>query len=88
MMSGRTSVTSDGWPVRGALGADRFGPGDACIRPQDWAFIGINSERMSRAAQEDEQSDRLASVADEVRGKSVTLFLHKPLWLLGGSRRP
>jgi 3',5'-cyclic AMP phosphodiesterase CpdA len=72
----------------GTWGADRFlRLGDAGTGSQDWAFVGINSERMSSGLpEEDEQWDWLASVADEVRGKSVMLFLHKPLWLLGGSR--
>lgn len=83
------SVTSDRVAgFAGAWGADRFlRLGDAGTRSQDWAFIGINSERMSSGLpEEDEQWDWLASVADQVRGKSVMLFLHKPLWLLGGSR--
>ena len=72
----------------GTWGADRFlRLGDAGTGSQDWAFIGINSERMSSGLpEEDEQWDWLASAADQVRGKSVMLFLHKPLWLLGGSR--
>ena len=72
----------------GTWGADRFlRLGDAGTGSQDWAFVGINSERMSSALpEEDEQWDWLASVAEQVRGKSVMLFLHKPLWLLGGSR--
>jgi 3',5'-cyclic AMP phosphodiesterase CpdA len=82
------SVTSD--RVAGfaeTWGADRFlRLGDAGTGSQDWAFVGINSERMSSGLpEEDEQWDWLAGVADQVRGKSVMLFLHKPLWLLGGS---
>ena len=71
----------------GTWGADRFfRRGDAGTGAQDWAFIGINSERMSSGLPEEgEQWDWLASVADQVRGKSVMLFLHKPLWFLGGS---
>jgi 3',5'-cyclic AMP phosphodiesterase CpdA len=72
----------------GTWGADRFFRlGDAGTGSQDWAFIGINSERMSSGLpEEDEQWDWLASVADQVRGKPVMLFLHKPLWFPGGSR--
>jgi 3',5'-cyclic AMP phosphodiesterase CpdA len=72
----------------GTWGADRFlRLGDAATGSQDWAFIGINSERMSSGLpEEDEQWDWLASVADQVRGKSVMLFLHKPLWLPGGAQ--
>lgn len=82
------SITSD--RVAGfaeAWGADRFlRLGSAETGTQDWAFIGINSERMSSGLpEEDEQWDWLAGVADQVRGKSVMLFLHKPLWFLGGA---
>ena len=67
-------------------GADRFvqfgGAG-----AQDWAFIGINSERMSTGLPEEaEQWGWLAGVAQQVKGKSVMMFLHKPLWFPGGSR--
>jgi 3',5'-cyclic AMP phosphodiesterase CpdA len=72
----------------GTWGPDRFctlgsdGTGSA-----DWAFIGINSERFSSGApEEDEQWDWLASVAEQVRGRSVMLFLHKPLWFPGDSQ--
>jgi 3',5'-cyclic AMP phosphodiesterase CpdA len=80
------SVTSDRVAgFAGTWGADRFFRlGDADTGSQDWAFIGINSERMSSGLpEEDDQWDWLAGVADQVRGKSVMLFLHKPLWLLG-----
>ena len=82
------SITSDRVAgFAGTWGADRFlRLGDTGSGAQDWAFIGINSERMSSGLpEEDEQWDWLASVADQVRGKSVMLFLHKPLWFLGGS---
>ena len=71
----------------GTWGADRFlRLGDAGTGSKDWAFIGINSERLSSGLpEEDEQWDWLASVADQVRGKSVMLFLHKPLWFLGSA---
>jgi 3',5'-cyclic AMP phosphodiesterase CpdA len=67
-------------------GADRFvRPGGAGA--QDWAFIGINSERMSSGLpEEEEQWEWLAGVAQQVKGRSVMLFLHKPLWFPGGSR--
>ena len=83
------SITSDRVArFAGSWGADRFlRLGDAGTGSQDWAFVGINSERMSSGLpEEDEQWDWLAGVAERVRGKSVMLFLHKPLWLLGGSR--
>ena len=83
------SVTNDRVAgFAGTWGADRFlRLGDAGTGSQDWAFVGINSERMSSGLpEEDEQWDWLASVAEQVRSKSVMLFLHKPLWLLGGSR--
>jgi 3',5'-cyclic AMP phosphodiesterase CpdA len=71
----------------GTWGADRFFElGSAETGSQDWAFIGINSERMSSGLpEEDEQWDWLAGVAGQARGKSVVLFLHKPLWFLGGA---
>jgi 3',5'-cyclic AMP phosphodiesterase CpdA len=63
-------------------GPDRFLQlGSAATRSAGWAFIGMNSERMSSGLpEESEQWDWLANVAEEVRGKSVMLFLHKPLW--------
>ena len=69
-------------------GPDRFFlPGSAATGSADWAFIGINSERMSSGLpEEDEQWEWLTGVAEQVRGKSVMLFLHKPLWFPGGSR--
>jgi len=71
----------------GTWGADRFyRAGSAGTGSQDWAFIGVNSERMSSGLpEEDEQWDWLAGVAGQARGKSVMLFLHKPLWFLGGA---
>ena len=46
-----------------------------------------NSERLSSGLpDEDEQWAWLSSVADEVAGKSIILFLHKPLLFHGGSR--
>lgn len=69
-------------------GPDRFFMlGSAATSSADWAFIGINSERMSSGLpEEDEQWEWLTGVAEQVRGKSVMLFLHKPLWFPGGSR--
>ena len=69
-------------------GPDRFFRlGSAATGSADWAFIGINSERMSSGLpEEDEQWEWLASVAEQVQDKSVMLFLHKPLWFPGGSR--
>ena len=71
-----------------AWGDDRFFlPGDAAGRCAEWVFIGLNSERFgSGLPQEHEQWDRLAEAAARARGKSVMLFLHKPLWWPGGSR--
>jgi 3',5'-cyclic AMP phosphodiesterase CpdA len=71
-----------------AWGDDRFFlPGDATNRSGDWVFIGLNSERFgSGLPQEDEQWDWLAGAAERARGKSVMLFLHKPLWWPGGSQ--
>ena len=70
-----------------AWGADRFFlAGDATARCGDWVFIGLNSERFgSGLPQEREQWDWLAEAAERARGKSVMLFLHKPLWWPGGS---
>src|SRR5690349_15346719 len=71
-----------------AWGQDRFlladGAGHGCA---NWVFIGLNSERLgSRLPEEDEQWDWLADAARQARGKSVMLFLHKPLWSPMGSR--
>ena len=70
-----------------AWGQDRFAVEcEATARSQDWMFIGVNSERFaSGLPQEEEQWDWLAGVAESARGKSVMLFLHKPLWYPGGS---
>jgi 3',5'-cyclic AMP phosphodiesterase CpdA len=71
-----------------AWGQDRFlladGAGHGCA---NWVFIGLNSERLgSGLPEEDEQWDWLADAARQARGKSVMLFLHKPLWSPMGSR--
>jgi len=70
-----------------AWGEDRFFlDGEATARSGDWVFIGLNSERFgSGLPQEDEQWDWLAGASARARGKSVLLFLHKPLWFPGGS---
>jgi 3',5'-cyclic AMP phosphodiesterase CpdA len=82
------SVTSD--RVAGftrTWGPDRFFQLGAAADAADWAFIGINSERLSSGLpEEDEQWEWLVGVAEQVRGKSVMLFLHKPLWFPGGWR--
>jgi len=71
-----------------AWGDDRFFlPGDATNRSGEWVFIGLNSERFgSGLPQEGEQWDWLTAAAERARGKSVMLFLHKPLWWPGGSQ--
>lgn len=71
-----------------AWGQDRFlREGSATTRSANWVFIGINSERLgSGLPEEDEQWDWLADAARQARGKSVMLFLHKPLWSPVGSR--
>ncbi len=70
-----------------AWGEDHFFlAGEATVRSADWVFIGLNSERFGAGLpQEDEQWDWLAGAAARARGKSVLLFLHKPLWFPGGS---
>jgi 3',5'-cyclic AMP phosphodiesterase CpdA len=67
-------------------GPDRFFRlGSADAGSAGWVFIGINSERMSSGLPEEaEQWDWLAGAAERARGKSVMLFLHKPLWFPGG----
>jgi 3',5'-cyclic AMP phosphodiesterase CpdA len=69
-------------------GDDRFfHKGEATDRSGNWVFIGLNSERFgSGLPQEDEQWDWLAGAAERAGGKSVMLFLHKPLWFPGGSQ--
>jgi 3',5'-cyclic AMP phosphodiesterase CpdA len=71
-----------------AWGQDRFvQEGSAASRSAEWVFIGLNSERLgSGLPEEDEQWDWLAGTASQSRGKSVLLFLHKPLWSPMGSR--
>jgi 3',5'-cyclic AMP phosphodiesterase CpdA len=71
-----------------AWGQDRFLlAGSADNGSANWVFIGLNSERLgSGLPEEDEQWDWLAEAARQARGKSVMLFLHKPLWSPMGSR--
>jgi 3',5'-cyclic AMP phosphodiesterase CpdA len=69
-------------------GPDRFLEfGGVATGSENWAFIGLNSERFSSGLpEEDEQWDWLSSASDKVAGKSLILFLHKPLWYHGGAR--
>jgi 3',5'-cyclic AMP phosphodiesterase CpdA len=73
---------------RSAWGGDRFALfGDAAHDAHDWAFIGISSELCgSGLPEEDEQWTWLAEVAAEAAGRSVMLFLHKPLVIDDGTR--
>jgi 3',5'-cyclic AMP phosphodiesterase CpdA len=66
-------------------GPDRFFElGPAGSRADGWALVGLNSERMSSELPEEaEQWEWLESIAARVRGMSVALFLHKPLWWAG-----
>jgi 3',5'-cyclic AMP phosphodiesterase CpdA len=77
------SVTSD--RITGftrTWGPDRFFLPAA--RPDDWVLVGLNSERFSSGLPEEgEQWEWLADVAEQVRGRPVMLFLHKPLWFPG-----
>jgi 3',5'-cyclic AMP phosphodiesterase CpdA len=73
---------------RSAWGSDRFALfGDAARDAQDWAFVGISSELCgSGLPEEDEQWTWLEGVAAEAAGRSVMLFLHKPLVIDDGTR--
>jgi 3',5'-cyclic AMP phosphodiesterase CpdA len=73
---------------RSAWGSDRFVLfGDAARDAEGWAFVGINSELCaSGLPEEDEQWAWLADVAAEAAGRSVMLFLHKPLVIDDGTR--
>jgi len=75
---------------RSAWGSDRFVVfGDAARDAEGWAFVGINSELCaSGLPEEDEQWAWLAEVAAEAAGRSVMLFLHKPLVIDDGIREP
>jgi 3',5'-cyclic AMP phosphodiesterase CpdA len=73
---------------RSAWGSDRFVLfGDAAREAEGWAFVGINSELCgSGLPEENEQWGWLEEVAAEAAGRSVMLFLHKPLVIDDGSR--
>jgi 3',5'-cyclic AMP phosphodiesterase CpdA len=73
---------------RSAWGSDRFVVfGDAAREAEGWAFVGINSELCaSGLPEEDEQWAWLEEVAAGAAGRSVMLFLHKPLVIDDGSR--
>lgn len=73
---------------RSAWGSDRFAVfGDAAHDAQEWAFVGINSELCSSGlSEEDDQWAWLEETAAEAAGRSVMLFLHKPLVIDDGTR--
>ena len=73
---------------RSAWGSDRFVLfGDAAHDAEEWAFVGINSELCSSGLpEEDEQWAWLEQTAAEAAGRSVMLFLHKPLAIDDGTR--
>lgn len=73
---------------RSAWGSDRFVLfGDAARDAQEWAFVGINSELCgSGLPEEDEQWAWLEEIAADAAGRSVMLFLHKPLVIDDGTR--
>jgi 3',5'-cyclic AMP phosphodiesterase CpdA len=59
------------------FGSDRF----LKLIDEDWAVVGINSEILSSGLpEEDEQWAWLKDVGALVAGRSVLVFLHKPLW--------
>lgn len=61
-----------------------FGP-DHWIEERDgWVVLGLNSEVLSSGLpEEDEQWEWLEGTARRVAGRSVLLFLHRPLWPTG-----
>ncbi|MBO4224903.1 metallophosphoesterase [Bradyrhizobium neotropicale] len=62
---------------RATVGEDRW-----CFEAAGWRFIGLNSLIMNTGLDsEAEQFDWLASQLADANGKSVALFLHKPLFL-------
>ncbi len=73
---------------RSAWGSDRFLVlGEAAQDAAEWAFVGINSELSSSGLpEEDEQWAWLAATAAGVAGRSVMLFLHKPMVIDAGTR--
>jgi len=59
------------------FGSDHF----VQLVDERWAIVGMNSEILSSGLpEEDAQWAWLEIVAAEVAGRSVLLFLHKPLW--------
>jgi 3',5'-cyclic AMP phosphodiesterase CpdA len=72
------SVTSD--RLKGFIdtyGADRF----VDLGTEGWAIVGIDSEILSSGLpEEEEQWQWLEGIAGQAEGRSVLLFLHKPLW--------
>lgn len=59
------------------FGTDRF----VELPDPAWAIVGINSELLSSGLPEEaDQWEWLEQVAEQVRGRSVMLFLHRPLW--------
>jgi 3',5'-cyclic AMP phosphodiesterase CpdA len=62
---------------RDGFGTDRF----IELPDSTWALIGFNSELLSTGLPEEtEQWTWLERIANEVRGRCVALFLHRPLW--------
>jgi 3',5'-cyclic AMP phosphodiesterase CpdA len=72
------SVTSDRLKAFiETYGADRF----VDLSTEGWAIVGIDSEILSSGlAEEEEQWHWLDEIAGQAEGRSVLLFLHKPLW--------
>jgi 3',5'-cyclic AMP phosphodiesterase CpdA len=59
------------------FGTDRF----LELPDSSWAVVGMNSEILSSGLPEEaDQWDWLEQVADQVRGRNVVVFLHRPLW--------
>jgi len=62
---------------KASFGSDRF----VELCEDGWAIVGMNSEILSSGLPEEhEQWGWLDDVAEQVQGRSVVLFLHKPLW--------
>jgi 3',5'-cyclic AMP phosphodiesterase CpdA len=74
---------------RSAWGSDRFVLfGKAAHEAEGWVFVGINSELCGSGLPEEEgQWTWLAEIAAEATGRSVLLFLHKPLIIDDGCRQ-
>jgi 3',5'-cyclic AMP phosphodiesterase CpdA len=61
---------------RSVFGSDRF----LELVDPSWAIVGMNSEILSTGLDEEaEQWEWLDEVGEQVRGRSVLLFLHRPL---------